>query len=82
MKPKAQLLHEMNPALVANIKRRGLFRCGVVVPDCTREPVGQLGPTKLRGSKKGIHRLFCQKHMHYFCQQYGVPEPAYVSGTN
>ena len=75
-KVTTRLIQDLPPTLLADIKRRGLFRCGVVIPNCPQEPVAELGRTD------GIHRLFCRRHMRESCAQYGVPEPVYPSDGN
>lgn len=73
---KARLVQDFKPVLLADIRRKGLWRCGVMLPNCQREPVAALEGTD------GIHRLFCQKHMRQYCAEAGIPEPVYPSLTN
>lgn len=69
-------IESMAPSLLADIKRRGYFHCGVMLPRCDKVPVGELA------EDGGMHRLFCRNHMRVYCLAAGVAVPKYPSDGN
>ncbi len=78
-----QLIRDMPAGKLAEIKRFGIFRCGVIVPDCRRDPVGELCDPKIQDDRgKPIRRLFCRKHMKEYCIRAGITVPVYGDANN
>jgi len=69
--PSVRLVGQIKPELIEQLQGRGLFRCCVLVPNCTEAPV-----TEVLG-RDGIRRLCCQRHTSVFCEHYGISEPIY-----
>ena len=55
--PNVVLIDRLPAELKADITRRGLFRCHILVPDCTAKVYCQL-----YRKSQGIFSLFCLKH--------------------
>lgn len=71
MKPKRPpivLARDLNKSLVEDIKRRGLWRCGVLMPNCEDEPYAEVLRT---GGVKGLRSLFCLKHARMYALKIG-----------
>jgi len=64
------LIAQIPESLQADMKRHGLWRCNVLVPDCPKKPYAQI----YRKSVK-MHGLFCLKHTLHFASIEGLTVP-------
>jgi len=53
--------------LKESMRRNGLWRCHVLVPDCPKRPYAQVYRRSLK-----IYSLFCQKHAVRFAKNEGL----------
>ena len=73
--PTVELAGRIVEPAASQLKALGLWRCGVLVPDCRMKPYAQV-----RCEKDGddyIYKLFCLKHAIVFAKRYGhkIPLP-------
>ena len=65
-------LSDLPDSLIADIKAKGVWMCGVLVPPCTKEPLFQVRRT-INGET--LYSPFCYRHALYFAAQEGHEWP-------
>jgi hypothetical protein len=70
------LIEDLKPELQADIRRKGVHRCAVLVPDCKNAPRIQVQ------KKSGMCHLACRRHAAEFCREAGISEPTYPEDVN
>jgi len=75
-KPEVRLVQSIHPNVVTQLRAIGMYRCQVLVPSCSGEPVAEVM------GKDGVRHLFCRMHTTLNCAALGLSVPAYPQDSN
>lgn len=71
-RPNVILAADIPESLANDLKHNGLWRCGVVVPNCNKRPYASIKHDVIQG-----YRLFCLPHAMQYAAKAGyvLPKP-------
>ena len=70
--PPVRLVSEITGKIRQQLASLGMFRCGVLIPNCSRSPYAEV----LFRPDDGTRGLFCEKHARGHCIRLGYELPA------